>query len=80
MSETYSQLLERFKGNKTHERFIRDMATIGASVRVYSARGGYGTEIPAATTDDDHSEQDIIRATKINLRRDSMGRRIVLYP
>lgn len=77
---TYGELLKKFKGNPTHERFVKDMAAIGASVRVYSARGDYGLEIPAVTTDDEHSEQDIIRATKINLRRDAMGRRVVLYP
>lgn len=80
MNEAYAQLLERFKASKIHARFIKDMMEHGIPVRVYSARGGYGVEIPAATTSDDFSEQDIIRATKVELRRDAMGRRVVLYP
>lgn len=77
---TANELLKKFEGNKTHERFIRDMRKLGVTMAVYSPRGGYGIEIPAAYTDDEHTLQDVIRATKLTVKYDTLGKRWVVYP
>jgi len=80
MEETYAELLKQFKNNERHVQFIKDMRESDIAVRTYSARGSYGKECPAVRTSDDHSEQDIRRATLIDLRCDNLGRRYILYP
>lgn len=61
-------------------QFINDMTKAGIQWRVYSGRGMMGRECPAASTDDDLTHEDIIRATKVKgLQRDNMGRGLILY-
>lgn len=74
MTYTANELIKKFEGNKHHVRFIKDMMKIGASMGVYSARGDFGTEKPCAYTDDKNTLQVIIRATKLIVRYDTMGR------
>lgn len=79
MSATYMELLAKFS-NADHQKFIKDMRRFGVKVGVYAARGSFGKEGPCAYTDDEHDAQDIIRATKVKLRQDTLGKRYVLYP
>ena len=78
--ETHEELLAEFKDNKTYVKFIKDMREAGIPVRSYSGRGRYGKGCPAARTDDEFDEQTIMRATKVKLCRDNLGRRYILYP
>ncbi len=80
MSYSAAELLEKFEGNETFVRFIKDMRKTGATMSVYSARGDFGKERPCAYTDDDHDLQSLIRATKVRVRHDTLGRREVVYP
>lgn len=79
MSKAYADLLRAFP-DKDHQRFVKDMQKAGVQVGIYSARGAFGKEVPCAYTDDEHDEQSIYGATKVALKRDSLGKRYVLYP
>lgn len=80
MTYSANELVKKFEANKTHVRFIKDMRKLGASMGVYSARGDFGTERPCVYTDDEHDLQSIIRATKVTVRWDALGKRYVVYP
>lgn len=79
MSATYAELLARFP-DKDHQKFIKDMRRAGVEVGIYSGRGSYGKEGPCAYTDDEHDAHTIVRATKVKLNQDTLGKRYVLYP
>jgi hypothetical protein len=69
-----------FETEKKQEvQFIQDMEKAGIPWRLYSGRGMMGRECPAVCTNDDVTYQDILRATTVNLRTDSLGRRTVCY-
>lgn len=61
-----------------HIQFVNDMKAAGIPVRHYMGRCFW--EGPAAYSGDDFSPDDIVRATKVKLQRDSMGLDKVLYP
>ena len=66
--------------NKRDMKFIEDMNAANIEWRTYSGRAMYGRVCPGVTTSDDVSEEDIIRATTVKgLKRDNMGRRVIVY-
>ena len=71
----------KFVTEKPREiQFINDMEAAGIPWRTYSGRGMFGAECPGAVTDEDVTEEDIIRATEVKgLRTDSMGRWTIKY-
>jgi hypothetical protein len=62
----------------SYNKFVEDMEEAGYEVDYdYHGRGYYVG--PAVRVDRDE-EQDVIRATTVHLRRDSMGLGMVIYP
>jgi hypothetical protein len=64
---------------RSHQRFIKDMESKQIPWRWYSGRGMYGAITPAVVSDDEWTDQDLIRATNVPLARDSMGLEVILY-
>lgn len=59
------------------EQFVKDMNEAGYEVKHYEGRSFW--QGPAVRIDADE-EQDVIRATKVRLQSDSMGRGLIMYP
>lgn len=72
-------LRELFKGDARYLQFIDDMTAAGIPVRSYTGRGMFGKCCPAACTSKEVALHDIMRATKVPLTTDSMGRGVVCY-
>lgn len=64
--------------NSRYVQFVEDMRAAGIPVRHYNGRWSYSG--PAASTDDEFSLQDIMRATRVELTTDSLGLGHILYP
>lgn len=64
--------------NPNYIKFVEDMREAGYPVQHYCGRWYY--EGPAVVTEDYFDEQDVIRATSVRVRSDSMGHGRVVYP
>lgn len=63
--------------NKVHEQFKKDMIKAGYKIRMYQGRWfwkGYAVSV------DKYDFQDVARATKVRLQKDSLGLGIIVYP
>lgn len=63
--------------NPRHQRFADDMENAGFTVEDYNGRNYYSG--PAVQCDRDE-EHDVIRATDVWLRSDSLGMGLIVYP
>lgn len=68
----------RYYANPLHEKFVQDMNEAGYETKYY--RGRFFYQGPAVKCEQDEL-QDIIRATRIVLQWDDLGRTgLVIYP
>jgi hypothetical protein len=61
-----------------YNRFVEDMNEEGLKVEHYSGRSYFNG--PAVRIGQYEDEDEVIRATKVKLQRDSMGLGMILYP
>jgi hypothetical protein len=62
------------------KKFKADMQAAGYPVRTYAGRGFYFGYAVKVKLDGEFDKDDVIRATKIKLRSDSLGKGVVMYP
>jgi len=66
--------------NTIYQQFVEDMEEAGIEWEHY--RGRFYYEGPAARTNENGfpTQQDVIRATKVNVQWDNMGFNWIVYP
>jgi hypothetical protein len=77
---TLNEIYRHARANRQTDvcRFMRDMRRAGLRLRAYNGRSFYRG--PAVSIESDSELQDIIRATRVKLQWDSLGRGSIVYP
>lgn len=63
-----------------YKQFVEDMEAANIPWRAYKGRFGYDGPAAESSRDDGISEQDVYRATAVELTRDGMGLDFIFYP